>query len=150
MCASSTVIRSKVSQSCIPWFSAPCKGHQLRRTVQSSLPQQCPTESRFLLLWKARKILSAFAIAAHVLRNYTILGAPEKLCATSCDRSLNPGEHTEVHFIWARWPMWLEREFTDRKVLRTNPTPASRLPLSRLGQPGSIPALVLPSGDMAP
>ncbi|KAG5454635.1 hypothetical protein CSKR_106027 [Clonorchis sinensis] len=45
----------------------------------------------------------------------------------------------------ARWPRWLEREFTDRKV----PTSASRLPLSRLGQPGSIPALVQPSGGMA-
>ncbi|KAG5441457.1 hypothetical protein CSKR_107637 [Clonorchis sinensis] len=44
---------------------------------------------------------------------------------------------------------WLEREFTDRKVRGSNPTSASRLPLSRLGQPGSIPSLVLPSGDMA-
>ncbi|KAG5445419.1 hypothetical protein CSKR_104685 [Clonorchis sinensis] len=41
---------------------------------------------------------------------------------------------------------WLEREFTDRKVRGSNPTTASRLPLSRLGQPGSIPALVLPTG----
>ncbi|KER33680.1 hypothetical protein T265_00561 [Opisthorchis viverrini] len=40
-----------------------------------------------------------------------------------------------------RWLKWLEREFTDRKVRGSNPTPASRLPLSRLGQPGSIPAL---------
>ncbi|KAG5452395.1 hypothetical protein CSKR_100794 [Clonorchis sinensis] len=44
---------------------------------------------------------------------------------------------------------WSERELTDRKVLGSNPTSASRLPLSRLGQPGSIPALVLPSGGMA-
>ncbi|KAG5455066.1 hypothetical protein CSKR_104572, partial [Clonorchis sinensis] len=43
----------------------------------------------------------------------------------------------------------LERERTDRKVRGSNPTSASRLPLSRLGQPGSIPALVLPSGGMA-
>ncbi|KER33217.1 hypothetical protein T265_00906 [Opisthorchis viverrini] len=48
-----------------------------------------------------------------------------------------------------RWPKWLEREFTDRKVRDSNPTSASRLALSRLGQPGSIPALVLPSGGMA-
>ncbi|KAG5440993.1 hypothetical protein CSKR_109688 [Clonorchis sinensis] len=48
-----------------------------------------------------------------------------------------------------RWPKWLEREFTDRKVRGSNPTSASQLPLSRLGQPGSIPALVLPSGGMA-
>ncbi|KAG5454320.1 hypothetical protein CSKR_109228 [Clonorchis sinensis] len=39
-------------------------------------------------------------------------------------------------------PKWLEREFTDLKVCGSNPTrSASRLPLSRLGQPGSIPAL---------
>ncbi|KAG5447303.1 hypothetical protein CSKR_110147 [Clonorchis sinensis] len=44
---------------------------------------------------------------------------------------------------------WLERECTDRKVRGSNPTSASRLPLFRLGQPASIPALVLPSGCMA-
>ncbi|KAG5443693.1 hypothetical protein CSKR_104604 [Clonorchis sinensis] len=44
---------------------------------------------------------------------------------------------------------WLEREFTDREVCGSNPTSASRLPLSRLGQPGIIPALVLPPGSMA-
>ncbi|KAG5444945.1 hypothetical protein CSKR_103541 [Clonorchis sinensis] len=43
---------------------------------------------------------------------------------------------------------WLEREFTDRKVRSSNLTSASRLPLSRLGQPGSISVLVLPSGGM--
>ncbi|KAG5453410.1 hypothetical protein CSKR_110018, partial [Clonorchis sinensis] len=50
---------------------------------------------------------------------------------------------------WARWFKWLEGEFTDRKVRGSNPTSASRLPLSRLGQTGSIPALVQPSGGMA-
>ncbi|KER26547.1 hypothetical protein T265_13982, partial [Opisthorchis viverrini] len=35
------------------------------------------------------------------------------------------------------------------KVCGTNPTSASRLPLSRLGQPSSIPALMQPSGGMA-
>ncbi|KER22732.1 hypothetical protein T265_09217 [Opisthorchis viverrini] len=38
---------------------------------------------------------------------------------------------------------------TNLKVRGSNPTSATRLPLSRLGQPGSIPALVLPSGGMA-
>ncbi|KER33389.1 hypothetical protein T265_00708 [Opisthorchis viverrini] len=42
----------------------------------------------------------------------------------------------------ARRPKWLEREIADRKVRGSNPPSASRLPLSRLGQPGSIPALV--------
>ncbi|KAG5454334.1 Trafficking kinesin-binding protein 1, partial [Clonorchis sinensis] len=49
----------------------------------------------------------------------------------------------------ARWLKWLEREFTDLKVRGSNPTSASRFPLSRLGQPGSIPTLVLPSGGVA-
>ncbi|KAG5447961.1 hypothetical protein CSKR_100923, partial [Clonorchis sinensis] len=47
------------------------------------------------------------------------------------------------------WLKWLEREFSDRKVRGSNPTAPSRLPLSRLGRPGNIPALVLPSGGMA-
>ncbi|KAG5442809.1 hypothetical protein CSKR_112272 [Clonorchis sinensis] len=51
--------------------------------------------------------------------------------------------------IGARWLKWLEREFTDRKVRGSNLTSASRLPLSRHGQPSSVPALVLPSGGMA-
>ncbi|KER26379.1 hypothetical protein T265_06362 [Opisthorchis viverrini] len=49
----------------------------------------------------------------------------------------------------ARWTKWLGREFTDRKVRGSNPTSASRLPLSRLGQPDSTPALVPPSCSMA-
>ncbi|KAG5446562.1 hypothetical protein CSKR_111598 [Clonorchis sinensis] len=49
----------------------------------------------------------------------------------------------------ARWLKWLEHDFTDRKVRGSNPTSASRLPLSRLRQPGSIPALLLPLGGMA-
>ncbi|KAG5452306.1 hypothetical protein CSKR_106735, partial [Clonorchis sinensis] len=56
---------------------------------------------------------------------------------------------TRVSIAGARWLKWLVREITDRKVRGSNPTSASRLPLSRLGQPGSIPALVLPSGGMA-
>ncbi|KER21989.1 hypothetical protein T265_09819 [Opisthorchis viverrini] len=50
----------------------------------------------------------------------------------------------------------LERRFINeelsglrRSVRGSNPTSATRLPLSRLGQPGSIPALVLPPGGMA-
>ncbi|KER20498.1 hypothetical protein T265_10966 [Opisthorchis viverrini] len=49
----------------------------------------------------------------------------------------------------ARWSDWLEREFTDNEVHGSKPTSATRLPLSRLGQPGTIPALVQPSGGTA-
>ncbi|KAG5444718.1 hypothetical protein CSKR_112903 [Clonorchis sinensis] len=38
---------------------------------------------------------------------------------------------------------------TDRKIHSSNSTSASCLPLSSLGQPGSTPALLLPSGGMA-
>ncbi|KAG5453775.1 hypothetical protein CSKR_113832 [Clonorchis sinensis] len=50
---------------------------------------------------------------------------------------------------WGETPQWLECEFTDHKVRGSNPTSASRLALSGLGQPGIILALVLPSGGMA-
>ncbi|KAG5441452.1 Transient receptor putative cation channel sub A member 1, partial [Clonorchis sinensis] len=49
-----------------------------------------------------------------------------------------------------RPPKCVEREFTEQKVRRSNPTSASRLPLSRLGRPGSILALVQHvTGDVA-
>ncbi|KER22206.1 LOW QUALITY PROTEIN: hypothetical protein T265_14909 [Opisthorchis viverrini] len=48
----------------------------------------------------------------------------------------------------SRWLIWLEHEFTDRKVRGSNPTCMSRLPLFRLGQSDSIPAPMLPSGGM--
>ncbi|KAG5453780.1 hypothetical protein CSKR_113836 [Clonorchis sinensis] len=49
----------------------------------------------------------------------------------------------------ARWLKWLECEFTDLKVHGSNPTSASRLPLSRLGQLGSIPAHVAENSPTA-
>ncbi|KER26991.1 hypothetical protein T265_05896 [Opisthorchis viverrini] len=60
-----------------------------------------------------------------------------------------PSGHSNLDGGRASWLRWLEREFTDRKIRGSNPTSASGLPLSRLGQPGGIPALVLPSGSMA-
>ncbi|KER22348.1 LOW QUALITY PROTEIN: hypothetical protein T265_14881, partial [Opisthorchis viverrini] len=48
-----------------------------------------------------------------------------------------------------RWGRDGQREFTDRKVRGSNPISASRLLLSRLGQPGNILALVPSSGGMA-
>ncbi|KAG5447284.1 Heat shock cognate 71 kDa protein [Clonorchis sinensis] len=59
------------------------------------------------------------------------------------------GATAERFTMGARWLKWLECEFTGRKFHGSNPTSASRLPLSRLGQPRSIPAFVLPSGSMA-
>ncbi|KAG5454076.1 hypothetical protein CSKR_112620 [Clonorchis sinensis] len=52
-------------------------------------------------------------------------------------------------WLWGETVQWLEREFTDRKVRGSNPTYASRLPMSTTVQPGSIPVLVLPLGGMA-
>ncbi|KER23674.1 LOW QUALITY PROTEIN: hypothetical protein T265_14584 [Opisthorchis viverrini] len=62
-----------------------------------------------------------------------------------CPVELNISAHGQqwycVKYRLARWPKWLQRELTNRKVRGSNPPAASRLPLSRLGQPGSIPAL---------
>ncbi|KAG5451169.1 hypothetical protein CSKR_102663 [Clonorchis sinensis] len=44
---------------------------------------------------------------------------------------------------------WLRRQLTDQRVRGSNPTSTYRLPLSRFGQPDSIPALVPPSVCMA-
>ncbi|KAG5452160.1 hypothetical protein CSKR_108333 [Clonorchis sinensis] len=56
--------------------------------------------------------------------------------------------HKNVSGEW--WSaQWLEREFTDRKIRGSNSTSPSQLPLSRLGQSGSTPAIVLPSSGRA-
>ncbi|KER32952.1 LOW QUALITY PROTEIN: hypothetical protein T265_12705, partial [Opisthorchis viverrini] len=57
---------------------------------------------------------------------------------------------TAVRSAHSELAQCLEGEFTDRKVRGSNPISAPRVPLSRLGQPGSIPALELPSGGMVP
>ncbi|KAG5447866.1 hypothetical protein CSKR_200617 [Clonorchis sinensis] len=62
-------------------------------------------------------------------------------------RSFTQG-HPIAHNPWDEMAQWLEREFTGRKVLGSNPTSASRLLLSRLGQPDSISALVFRMGGM--
>ncbi|KER30853.1 hypothetical protein T265_02784 [Opisthorchis viverrini] len=49
----------------------------------------------------------------------------------------------------SRWLKWLEHESNYQKVRGSNPTSAILLPLSRLGRPGSIPALVPLSCGMA-
>ncbi|KER23200.1 hypothetical protein T265_14686, partial [Opisthorchis viverrini] len=48
-----------------------------------------------------------------------------------------------------RWFNWLERKFINRKVRGSNPTSVSQLPMSRPGQPGSNPVLVLFSSRVA-
>ncbi|KAG5442301.1 hypothetical protein CSKR_109882 [Clonorchis sinensis] len=64
--------------------------------------------------------------------------------------SLDRGSReAEVGFQPRTFRSWLEREFTDRKVRGSNPTSDSRLPLSWLGQPGSIPALVAENSSTA-
>ncbi|KER29543.1 hypothetical protein T265_03842 [Opisthorchis viverrini] len=64
-------------------------------------------------------------------------------------RSINLPSNHLVHLAPFISCCWLEREFTDRKVRDSNPTSASRIPLSTFGQPDSIPDPVLPSGGMA-
>ncbi|KAG5446686.1 hypothetical protein CSKR_112574 [Clonorchis sinensis] len=74
---------------------------------------------------------------------------PSSSCSTqthigqvSTSFQLNPTES----FVYDS--LALERESTDRKIRGSNPTSPSQLLLSRLRQPGNIPALLLPSGGM--
>ncbi|KER24191.1 hypothetical protein T265_08084 [Opisthorchis viverrini] len=71
---------------------------------------------------------------------------PSTPCATHKSVISTQGAHNGKQTqVGARWTKWLDRESTDRTVRGSNPTSASRLPLSRLGRPGNIPALVPPS-----
>ncbi|KER27485.1 LOW QUALITY PROTEIN: hypothetical protein T265_13775 [Opisthorchis viverrini] len=87
----------------------------------------------------------------HLARSnsHTVNACAESLCSLGLsDFQHITGEAlsflSKPNSYWARWPKWLERELTDRKVRGSNLTSATRLPLSRLGQLGSIPALMLP------
>ncbi|KER21990.1 hypothetical protein T265_09820 [Opisthorchis viverrini] len=61
------------------------------------------------------------------------------------DSSLSEERRT----ILGNWTLQIGTTFATWTVRSSNPTSASRLPLSRLGQPGSIPALVFHSCGMA-
>ncbi|KAG5454637.1 hypothetical protein CSKR_106028 [Clonorchis sinensis] len=60
----------------------------------------------------------------------------------------NNGTETTVYRKRGDMAQWSERKSTEQKIRVSNPTPTSRLLLSRIGYPGSIPALVLPSDDV--
>ncbi|KER32274.1 hypothetical protein T265_01699 [Opisthorchis viverrini] len=79
-------------------------------------------------------------------RTFRSVNSPSNYLSHLAPSSL-PDRHRSP--LWGEMAQWLERESTDRKVRDSNPTSAFRFPLSRLGQPGHIPALVLPSGGMA-
>ncbi|KAG5453930.1 hypothetical protein CSKR_108681 [Clonorchis sinensis] len=82
---------------------------------------------------------------------WPVSGSPSrKTAVTSAAQFAGNGIYTSLpSLLGSEIAQRLERERTDRKVRGSNPASESRLPLSRLGQPGSIPALVLPSGGMA-
>ncbi|KAG5442644.1 hypothetical protein CSKR_109486 [Clonorchis sinensis] len=71
---------------------------------------------------------------------------------TTCEIEVNDCndiETTGPFSTLGKMTQWFEHEFTDQKIGGSKPTSASRIPLSRLGQLGNIPALMLPSGGMA-
>ncbi|KAG5444644.1 hypothetical protein CSKR_100752, partial [Clonorchis sinensis] len=98
-----------------------------------------------------------------MLTSITIAGRSQANQAASktCSTHFFPKKDKRTHFALpnaifnivaiegGEMAQWLECELTDRKVRGSNPTSASRLSLSRLRQPDSISALVLPSGGMA-
>ncbi|KAG5443599.1 hypothetical protein CSKR_102498 [Clonorchis sinensis] len=59
-------------------------------------------------------------------------------------RSCGVHDQVERPYELGEVAQWLERQFSDRTIHGSNPTSASRLPLSRLGEPDSIPDHVLP------
>ncbi|KAG5443961.1 hypothetical protein CSKR_103782 [Clonorchis sinensis] len=65
-----------------------------------------------------------------------------------CPTNLSLTTHQDT-ILQKKWFKWLQCESTDRNDRGSNPTSASQIPLSRFGQPGKIPAIVLPSGGMA-
>ncbi|KAG5441675.1 hypothetical protein CSKR_103189 [Clonorchis sinensis] len=69
------------------------------------------------------------------------------MCCDQLNHSSSPGWTFQSVQFDNREPCM--PEFTDRKVRSSNPTSASRLLLSRLEQPGSKSALMLPHGGMA-
>ncbi|KER32613.1 hypothetical protein T265_01302 [Opisthorchis viverrini] len=79
----------------------------------------------------------------------TIFGFGNLVDAATFQNSCYTDKYLFDTRLWGEMAHWLEREFPDQKVCDSNPTSASRLPLSRLGQPDSISALVLLSGGMA-
>ncbi|KER29253.1 hypothetical protein T265_13410, partial [Opisthorchis viverrini] len=84
-----------------------------------------------------------------VLRSRVVQSEPERRQSRAIMPVLCPDRSRfDLFQTGARWRKWLECEFTDRKVRGSNPTSAYRLPLSGVEQLGSIPALVLASGDM--
>ncbi|KER26604.1 hypothetical protein T265_06178 [Opisthorchis viverrini] len=134
-----------------------------------SPPNLSRTEMPFKPLWKS---VMPFLIAKYrdrLSREAEVGFEPRTFRSVnlrSTERAISPPDHAilcifqEIQFTsslhpsrcclrWARWPKWLGREFIDWKVRGSNPTSASRLPLSRLGQPGSFPVLVQPSGCRA-
>ncbi|KAG5446663.1 hypothetical protein CSKR_112980 [Clonorchis sinensis] len=108
---------------------------------------------RRLALTPQRLTAKVVKTAKHPSFTSTTLQSERSHLCPSARILMNSSEKREIAGLRfhpsARWFNWLEHEFTDRKVRGSNPTSASQLPLSRLGQPASIPALVLPSGGMA-
>ncbi|KAG5453399.1 hypothetical protein CSKR_110027 [Clonorchis sinensis] len=104
--------------------------HRLRINRSDIVPRNSLT---YLDIHIASKNQNISSIAAFYVYECTVVFACEPSCLV---------RDSEM-------AQWLERKFTDRKIRGSNPTFACQLPLSSLGQPGSIPALVLPSGGAA-
>ncbi|KAG5444399.1 hypothetical protein CSKR_103019 [Clonorchis sinensis] len=75
----------------------------------------------------------------------------DKTCADHITRCSKPHQHIVINNFnpLPRMARWLQHEFTGQKVHGLNLTSATRLPLSMLGQPGSMPPIALPSSGTA-
>ncbi|KER25459.1 hypothetical protein T265_07083 [Opisthorchis viverrini] len=111
--------------------------------------------ARFLML------LLECTLVLYRLGDSTMLDGPNVDQVDSTDDFLTDatlrGHHTHhilflcqnYTLLWGEMAQWLESELINRKVCGSDLTSASRLLLSRLGQPDSILALLLPSDCIA-
>ncbi|KER28415.1 hypothetical protein T265_13578, partial [Opisthorchis viverrini] len=120
-----------ISQSCWITHDARCARHN-RAVIGLGLPKVAVID------------LCLLAILGS-LRTYDILCVAHGAEGTFSSFNLTPDPQLRK----CRTKEVVRARITNLKVRGSNPTSATRLPLSRLGQPGSIPALVLPSGGMA-
>ncbi|KER22621.1 hypothetical protein T265_14809, partial [Opisthorchis viverrini] len=96
--------------------------------------QRMETETKEVASWLQRKVKAFECVPVGVLMKLVEECGSEWRCAN--ELIIREGDIGTCQLA-----RWLGREFTDQKVRGSNPASDCRLPLSRLGQPGSIPAL---------
>ncbi|KAG5447292.1 hypothetical protein CSKR_106179 [Clonorchis sinensis] len=82
------------------------------------------------------------------LSGHSLMGSVSRRIDQSTELNA-PWKSRNTKITFVRMALFCHQTDCEDLVRGSKPTSASRLPLSRLGQPGNIPALVLPWGGMA-